>query len=124
MMIRLKEDNVHQASPGDMIILQGVYLPHRRPGIHFEKELVFDGHIMISSAHKSKKKYLDMTVSDHMNERIDNVRANHSDDKLFEMMAQSIAPEIFGLEFVKKSLLLLLAGGVTVETNDHMRIRG
>ena len=43
---------------------------------------------------------------------------------MFEKLARSIAPEIYGLTDVKKSLLLLMAGGVTKVTNDNMKIRG
>ena len=39
-------------------------------------------------------------------------------------MAQSIAPEIFGHEDVKKALLLLMVGGATREMPDGLRIRG
>lgn len=46
------------------------------------------------------------------------------EEKLFTKLAKSIAPEIFGLENVKKALLLLMAGGVTKETHDNVKIRG
>jgi DNA replication licensing factor MCM7 len=40
-------------------------------------------------------------------------------------MAKSIAPEIYGLEHVKKSLLLLMTGGVTkITEEDNLKIRG
>ena len=39
-------------------------------------------------------------------------------------MSGSIAPEIYGMEFIKSSLLLLMTGGVTKETHDMLRIRG
>jgi DNA replicative helicase MCM subunit Mcm2 (Cdc46/Mcm family) len=39
-------------------------------------------------------------------------------------LAKSIAPEIYGMEDVKKALLLLMVGGVTKEMSDGMRIRG
>lgn len=40
-------------------------------------------------------------------------------------MSKSIAPEIYGLENVKKSLLLLMTGGVTkVTKTDNLKIRG
>ena len=39
-------------------------------------------------------------------------------------MAQSIAPEIFGHEDVKKALLLLMVGGATREMPDGLRIHG
>lgn len=43
---------------------------------------------------------------------------------LYDTLAKSIAPEIYGHEDVKKCLLLLLIGGVTKEMGDGMRIRG
>jgi DNA replication licensing factor MCM7 len=39
-------------------------------------------------------------------------------------LAKSVAPEIYGLEMVKKALLLLMVGGVTKNTEDYLRIRG
>ena len=45
-------------------------------------------------------------------------------DDLYDKMAQSIAPEIFGHEDVKKALLLLLVGGATRQMEDGMKIRG
>mgnify|MGYP001036382454 CR=1 FL=1 len=42
----------------------------------------------------------------------------------YEALASSIAPEIFGLEDVKKALLLQLVGGETKQFEDGVRIRG
>ena len=56
--------------------------------------------------------------------KIHSIRANMTDDELFKKLALSIAPEIYGLEVVKKSLLLLMVGGVTQVTHDNLRIRG
>lgn len=39
-------------------------------------------------------------------------------------MAQSLAPEIYGHEDVKKALLLLLTGGVEIRPQAGLRIRG
>ena len=39
-------------------------------------------------------------------------------------MAKSIAPEIYGLDDVKKALLLLMVGGSTTQMADGMKIRG
>lgn len=39
-------------------------------------------------------------------------------------MAQSIAPEIHGMDDVKKALLLQLIGGISVSMNDGVRVRG
>ena len=45
------------------------------------------------------------------------------EDDFYEKLATSIAPEIFGMEDVKKALLLLLVGGVDQSPNG-MKIRG
>ena len=44
--------------------------------------------------------------------------------QLYTRLASSICPEIFGMDEVKKALLLLMIGGVTKEMNDGMKIRG
>lgn len=41
----------------------------------------------------------------------------------YERLAQSIAPEIYGLDDVKKALLLLLVGGTDKKKGD-IKIRG
>jgi DNA replication licensing factor MCM7 len=45
-------------------------------------------------------------------------------DRLFNKLARSIAPEIYGMENVKKALVLQMAGGLTKETQDKVKIRG
>ena len=71
-----------------------------------------------------KKKYVDMEVGKKEKQEIEKLRAMYTDEELFQQLSQSIAPEIFGLDSVKKSLLLLLAGGVTKIANDNLKIRG
>ena len=46
------------------------------------------------------------------------------DPDIYNKLARSIAPEIYGHEDVKKALLLLLVGGVTKIVGDGMKIRG
>ena len=50
--------------------------------------------------------------------------ASHAGGDIYERLARSIAPEIFGHEDVKKALLLLLVGGVTRSMPDGVKIRG
>ena len=47
-----------------------------------------------------------------------------ADKDIFLKLAKSIAPEIWGMEEVKKALLLQLVGGVTRTMSDSMKIRG
>ena len=43
---------------------------------------------------------------------------------VYNRLAKSIAPEIYGNLDVKKALLLLLVGGVDKRVGDGMKIRG
>lgn len=45
------------------------------------------------------------------------------EDDFYDKLARSIAPEIYGLEDVKKALLLLLVGG-TDKHREDIKIRG
>lgn len=69
----------------------------------------------------SKKKYNEYELTPEV---LQNVNAVVADSSSYERLAKSIAPEIFGHEDVKKSLLLLLVGGATNKTKDGMKTRG
>ena len=70
---------------------------------------------------RHKKAYENLTVDTAFLRRI---RENKDSGHVYDSLARSIAPEIFGHIDVKKALLLLLIGGVTKEMGDGMRIRG
>jgi DNA replication licensing factor MCM7 len=55
-----------------------------------------------------------------MEEKINKV----ADNDPYNLISRSIAPEIFGMEDVKKALLLQLVGGVTQRQGDGMKTRG
>ena len=65
-----------------------------------------------------------MNLSEEMMEKISEEKNNSTFSKIFNKLASSIAPEIYGLNYVKKALLLMMVGGVTKETPDHVKIRG
>ena len=73
---------------------------------------------------REKKKYVEMAISEQDRHDVKRERSNHSENEMFSKLARSIAPNIFGLESVKKSLLLQMVGGCTKETHDRLRIRG
>mmetsp|Transcript_30387 Transcript_30387/g.48538 ORF Transcript_30387/g.48538 Transcript_30387/m.48538 type:complete len:469 (-) Transcript_30387:3448-4854(-) len=70
---------------------------------------------------KKTFKELGDTLSQQMEEEIDEMT---EDPDLYSKLARSIAPEIYGLEDIKKALLLMLVGGVTKKMKDGMCIRG
>lgn len=42
-------------------------------------------------------------------------KKNMNPEEFYDNLARSIAPEIYGMEDVKKAILLLMAGGTTLE---------
>jgi DNA replication licensing factor MCM7 len=68
-----------------------------------------------------KKQYREMVLTPEIHAKIEELA---QDPYLYNRLAKSIAPEIYGHEDIKKALLLLLVGGVTKETPDGMKIRG
>lgn len=117
-------DLIKQASPGDVVEIQGVLLPNRRTGIRHRSDIIFDGYIECYKIIREKKKYLEFSLTSKQIDEIDKLRHQQSDGDLFTKLANSIAPEIFGMESVKKALLLLMVGGVSKNTHDNVRIRG
>lgn len=64
-------------------------------------------------------------LSDERMGKVREVISREEDENaLFHRVATSICPEIFGMEEIKKALLLLMISGVTKDLKDGMRIRG
>ena len=122
--LQLRDSNVKQAAPGDIVLVQGILRPHRKLSYRHQNDLAFECFIEAIKIKREKKKYIEMTLSESQISEIEGVRASLEDSSLFNRMAASIAPEIFGMEKVKQALLLLMAGGVTKETHDNLKIRG
>jgi DNA replication licensing factor MCM3 len=55
---------------------------------------------------------------------IQNIRKVARRKNVFELLASSLAPSIYGLEYVKKALLLLLLGGVEKNLPNGTHLRG
>lgn len=94
-------------------MLQGVLLPNPREGFRHAGEIIFDSFIEVFKVTREKKKYIDMAISEKTRQEIERIRHESLDDSLFSKLARSIAPELYGLENVKKALLLLMVGGIT-----------
>lgn len=123
-VLHVKGFNCKQASPGDVILIQGVLLPISRDNGRNEYNLSFNTFVEVFKITRQKKKYVEMAMTEEQIAKIHSVRSSMTEDELFKKMASSIAPEIYGMDTVKKALLLLMVGGVTQVTHDNLRIRG
>ena len=122
--VQLSGDLIKQASPGDVVEIQGILLPNRRTTLRHRADIIYDGYVEGCKITREKKKYVEFALTSKQLEEIDTIRHNETDYDLFSKLANSIAPEIFGMESVKKALLLLMVGGVSKLTHDSVRIRG
>jgi len=68
-----------------------------------------------------KKNFVEMSLSDEL---IEDIEEKAQSPDIFDNLASSIAPEIYGMKDVKKALVLLLMGGVTRNLYNGMKIRG
>ena len=56
---------------------------------------------------------------------IDNIKKLARTKKhLFDLLAQSVAPSIFGHDYIKKAILLMLLGGMEKNLTNGIHIRG
>nr|UWK20590.1 DNA replication licensing factor [Trichoderma calamagrostidis] len=113
---------VRKINPGDVVDVSGIFLPTPYTGFKAMRAgLLTDTYLEAHHVHQHKKAYSEMIVDAQLVRRIDRFRQS---GQVYELLAKSIAPEIYGHLDVKKALLLLLIGGVNKEMGDGMKIRG
>ena len=111
-----------QCSPGDSVTIHGVFLPSAvsNTSVHKSK-LIHDTYVEAYKIIRHKTIQYN-AISEETMQRIGKEKSKNRD--IYTALARSIAPEIYGMEDVKKALLLLLVGGVSKEMPDGMKIRG
>lgn len=121
----LDDDLVDKAKPGDRIQLVGIYrtLGNRGGGSGsstFRTVIIANNVIQLAS--KSGGGIAQATLTDADIRNI-NKWAKNRKTKIFDMLAQSLAPSIYGHEYIKKAILLMLLGGVekNLENGTHLR---
>ncbi len=113
---------VRRISPGDVVDIAGIFLPTPYTGFKAMRAgLLTDTYLEAQHISQHKKAYEEMIIDPRLVRRIDAFRQT---GHVYEYLAKSIAPEIFGHLDVKKALLLLLVGGVGKHVGDGMKIRG
>ncbi|KAJ3099027.1 Mcm2-7 hexameric complex component [Phlyctochytrium planicorne] len=122
MTVHLYEDLTRQMSPGDTVHISGVFMPTPYVGYRsVVAGLLSDTFLEAHHIVQMKMQYKDLELTAELR---DQVRALIETPDHYGVLSQSIAPEIYGHEDVKKALLLLLVGGASKETMDGMKIRG
>ncbi|EHK99403.1 putative DNA replication licensing factor mcm3 [Glarea lozoyensis 74030] len=119
----LDDDLVDKCKPGDRVQLVGIYrsLGNRNAGHNtalFKTTILANNIVMLSS--KSGGGIAAATITDT---DIRNINKVAKKKNLFDLLSQSLAPSIYGHEFIKKAILLMLLGGMekNLENGTHLR---
>ena len=122
--VQCKGEATRSCGPGDIVVICGIFLAQKQPGFRSGNHRVTSTtYLEACTVEQQKQNYADMSSGlDAEAQKI--VQEISEDPDPYSRLAQSIAPEIFGHEDVKKALLLQLVGGVSRNLADGMKIRG
>ena len=119
----MDDDLVDRVKPGDRIQLVGIYrsLGNRNAGAGsstFRTLILANNVILLSS--KSGGGIAQVSITDL---DIRNINKLSKNKRVFELLSQSLAPSIYGHDYIKKAILLLLLGGQekNLENGTHLR---
>lgn len=120
--VLVRGENTRLAAPGDSVRISGIFLPHLKSGFRAM------GHGLLSEVFVEVQH---IELVSRSGDGADAEATQFSEEELelveeanfYDRLAGSLAPEIFGHEDVKKTLLLQLVGGVG-RTAAGMKIRG
>ncbi|CAK0784982.1 hypothetical protein CVIRNUC_008187 [Coccomyxa viridis] len=122
LTIHLRGPLTRSCKPGDSVTVAGVFLPQPYTGFRAMRAgLLTTTYLEAMSVSQDKRSYKDAAADDTLHAQIEEI-AQMGD--VYDRLASSLAPEIFGHEDVKKALLLCMVGGVTRQLPDGMKIRG
>ncbi|CAH8656194.1 unnamed protein product [Heterobilharzia americana] len=135
LTIYLRGENTRAAQPGDHILITGVFLPSLRGASFSGSGKTNQASVSVNTAAGGllTDTYLEAHSVQLLSKTDDVTDANEPseeeterlrDPEFYSLMAQSLAPEIYGHEDIKKALLLLLVGGVELAPKEGLRIRG
>lgn len=121
LTIVAKGENTRACKPGDHIACTGIFLPVLKSGFNsMASGLLSDTYVEAHSLSQLNKSEDQEMLAEQLSEE---EAARICEDDFYSKLTQSIAPEIFGHEDVKKALLLMLVGGVD-KNSRGMKIRG
>ncbi|BDA48060.1 DNA replication licensing factor MCM7 [Coccomyxa sp. Obi] len=122
LVVHLRASLTRTCKPGDAVMVSGIFLPQPYTGFKAMRAgLLTTTFLEAMSVTQEKKSYAQTAEDATLRAQIDEI--SQSSD-VYDRLAASLAPEIFGHEDVKKALLLCMVGGVTRQLPDGMKIRG
>ncbi|KAJ7462807.1 MCM2/3/5 family-domain-containing protein [Mycena galericulata] len=118
--IIMDDDLVDKCKPGDRIQLVGIYRSiGGGSGGAFKSLIVANNINLLSSKIGGGIAQTPLTVND-----IRNINQFSKRTNIFEQLSQSLAPSIYGHDYIKRAILLLLLGGAEKNLPNGTHIRG
>lgn len=108
---------------GDSVTISGIFLPEPSSSqkAMLRATLLTNIYVHVTHVKQNKQSYESMELTDAQRAAIDQLT---EEGDIYGRLANSIAPEIYGHEDVKKALLLAMVGSPTRVLPDGMRLRG
>lgn len=117
----MDDDLVDMVKPGDRLQVVGVYRSLGGGGAtsSFKTVLLANSIYPLHAKSTSTQAIQKITDVD-----IRNINKVSKRKDVFELMSQSLAPSIYGHDYIKKAMLLMLAGGVEKNLDNGTHLRG
>ena len=125
--IILDDDLVDKTKPGDRINVVGVFKSVGAGGLNQGESNTLNGFrtlIIGNSVYPLHARSTGVSAKETLNDLdIRNINKLSKRGDIFEILAQSLAPSIYGHENIKRAVLLMLFGGVekNLENGSHLR---
>ncbi|CAD7925553.1 unnamed protein product [Amoebophrya sp. A120] len=121
LTVLVQGDLCRTCNPGEEVTLTGVFIPHVQNVLGKQITIMYvHAHDIVMKKRSGK----DDENSHEAKALLNQVVQASKDPRIYEKLSQSISPQIFGMEDVKKALLTLLVGGCTKKLGDGMKVRG
>eukprot|EP01113_Clastostelium_recurvatum_P015408 TRINITY_DN1858_c0_g1_i1.p1 TRINITY_DN1858_c0_g1~~TRINITY_DN1858_c0_g1_i1.p1 ORF type:complete len:869 (+),score=246.30 TRINITY_DN1858_c0_g1_i1:35-2641(+) len=117
--IVVENDLVDQMKPGDRVQVVGVY--RALSSFHGQGRGVFRTLLIANNIKQLAREVSGPVLTDV---DIGNIKELAKREDVFNILSASLAPSIYGHEFIKRSLLLLLLGGVERNLANGTHLRG
>jgi DNA replication licensing factor MCM3 len=120
----MDDDMVDRVKPGDRIQLVGIFrsLGNRNAGAGSSvfRTLILANNVVLLSS-KSGGGIAQATITD---KDVRNINKMSKQKNVFELLSQSLAPSIYGHDYIKKAILLMLLGGMEKNLANGTHLRG
>lgn len=120
--IVLDDDLVDTAKPGDRVQIVGVY---RAMGGAGNNSLAFRTVVLANAVYPLHARSSGVAAHEKLTDAdVRNINRMAKERRIFDSLAHSLAPSIYGFDYIKKAVLLLLFGGLEKNLDNGTHLRG